>query len=109
MVFLDNNHEQWLKDVLFGQFQIGRRNSLILSVEQLLKEFEQINRPKRGPCKGFVVNPIASIDFAKLFGELGYETKSPTQCGFKSRNIHLAVTCRQGARKIIDADVLNLF
>ena len=65
VVFLENNHGKWLADMIFGQFQIRKRNSLILSVDSLLEEFEKINRPSGGHIRGYALNPLASIDFSK--------------------------------------------
>lgn len=38
MVFLENNHGKWLADMLFGHFQIRKRNCTILGVDGLLRE-----------------------------------------------------------------------
>lgn len=109
IVFLENNHGNWLADILFGQFQLGKRSSIILRVDQLLQEFESINIPKHGPVKGFCLNLLSSVDFVYIFEGLGYETKPPKDFGFDNRDIHFAVACGPGVERRMDAEVLELF
>lgn len=52
IVFLENSHGKWLADMLFGQLQTRRRSTL-LSVDDLLREYESINR-RSGKVRGLI-------------------------------------------------------
>ena len=98
VVYLENNHGKWLADMLFGQLQIRKRNTTILGVDGLLQAFESINRLSGGRVTGYVINPLAQIDFASILRGLGYETTPPKDFGFTNRNIQFAAACRQEAK-----------
>ena len=104
VIFLENNHGEYLADMLFGPFQSRRRRSLLLSVDDLLDGFEIINRKTRN-VQGFVVNPLSSVDFATVFDMLGYETKPPQNFGFIKRNIYFAGACVAGAKNTLPVEL----
>ena len=108
IVFLENNHGKWLADMLFGQFQIRKRNSTILGVDGLLQEFESINRPASGRIRGYAINPLGCIDLAEVFASLGYDTKPPKEFGFKNRNVHFACACLPDARETLSPELKRL-
>ena len=109
IAFLENNHGKWLADMLFGQFQIRKRNSTVLGIDALLQEFEGINRPSGGRIQGYAVNSLGSVDLAQVFEDLGYDTKPPKEFGFKNRNIHFACACRPGAEERLSPKLKELF
>lgn len=97
IVFMENNHGNWLADMLFGQFQTLRKRTNVLGIDDLLSGFEGINR-KSGNVYSFALNPLASVDFSKIFCALGYQVKPPRDFGFAKRNIHFAGACSSGAK-----------
>lgn len=97
ILFLENNHGNWLADMMFGQLQTRRRQLTILGIDGLLHEFESINR-RGGSVQGFALNPLASVKFSEILGSLGYETKPSKDFGFQKRNIHFAAACSSGAK-----------
>ena len=83
---------------MFGQLQTKKRRSTLISVDDLLSEFESLKR-RSGRITGLAVNPLSSVDFASVFELLGYDTKPPKDFGFVKRNIHFSAACTQAAKR----------
>lgn len=79
----------------------------MLSIDDLLNGFEDVKK-KSGKVQGFAVNPLSSIDFAKVFESLGYETKPPSEFGFVKRNVHFAAACASGAKQRLPVQLKQL-
>lgn len=107
VVYLENNHGKWLADMLFGQWQTRRKRSTLLSVDDLLSEFEAV-KCKGGQVYGFAANPLASIEFSAVLESLGYRTKPPKDFGFIKRNIHFAAACNPVAKERLGCDLKQL-
>ena len=107
VIFFENNHGKWLADMLFGQLQAKSKRTTLLSVDDLLHEFESINRSV-GTVKGFALNPLRSIDFTEVFASLGNEMKPPKEFLFTRRNINFAGACQPRAKGKLGADLLKL-
>lgn len=91
--------------MLFGQWQTRRRRKTLLSIDDLLSEFENV---KGSDVHGFAVNPLSSVEFPSVFEGLGYETKPPKGFGFTKRNIHFAAACRQTAKQRLCCDLQRI-
>lgn len=107
IVYLEKNHGKWLADMLLGQFQTKARKSLLISIDDVLSEFEHIER-KNGNVRGFAGNPLSSIDFSKVFESLGYETTPDKKFCFEKRRIHFASACAPGTVQYLTEEVKEL-
>ena len=89
---------QLLADMMFGQLQTKKQRSTLLTVDDLLIEFESMKR-RSGRITGLAVTPLSSVEFASVFESLGYGTKHPKDFGFVNSNTNFSAACTQAAKR----------